>query len=586
MSFRTRLLAALLPAVLLPMMAVAFLVLNEMTAHLTVQYERRVASLVEVIEEDLAQEDAMITASLDALARAITADERFRRAALDLAPEELYYLVNYAGNTMPLMGLSMLEIQDETGRILSSGHFRNEVDRVDPGLQKLLGRTAEGIALVLVRAPDSPFLALAKAKSFRMDGRRFTLIGGVKVGSSFLARLIRDTDVEVSLIYPGGTLSLGKPAAEEKQSRSAGPGETGEIVRELRVPFIGSTRKEIAPALVRVSHSLGDLRDLRRAINHWFLVAVGAASLFSVMIAIWLSSRISRPLAELAEKTSHLDLDRLDIDFENGRKDEIGALARLLGILADRLRNSAIRIREAEHRATLGELARRVNHDIKNGLIPIRNVFRHLAQVARDDAGRLPEIFRQRQGTIESSIAYLENLSSNYAKLSPRRERSPCDVNAIALQVVKDLRGTSRADFRVDLCDRAIVHGDALALRRILENLVDNAIDSLESRRGTISVTTEALDGEDLRPRIRITIADTGIGMSEDMIAKAFDDFYTTKRDGSGLGLSIVRQLVMDLDGTIRVQSEVGKGSSFIIDLPGLPEVPKTGTAHSSRGGG
>jgi signal transduction histidine kinase len=568
------------------MMGIAFFVLNEMIAQLTVQYERRVASLVAIIDEDLAQESELLAGSLDALERALTTDDRFRRAAVAFAPEEYYYLFNYAGNIMPLTGLSLLQIQDETGRIISSGHFRHEYGRTDPELPKLLASTAEGMALVLVHAPDSPFLALARAGSFPLDGRRFTIIAGVQVGSSYLARLIRDTDVRVSLIYPGGTLSLGKQAPEGGQERAPGSEEGGEIVRELRIPFIGSTREEIAPAQIRVSHSLGELETLRRTINRWFLLAVGVASLLAIALATWLASRISRPLAELAEKTSHLDLDRLDIDFETPRKDEIGALSRLLGLLTEKLRGSTLRIKEAEHRATLGELARHVNHDIKNGLIPIRNVFRHLAELAREDPGRLPEVFKERQGTIESSITYLANLASNYARLYPRNERRPCDVNAIVLQVVREMRGGSRADFRVSLCDKAFVPGDPVALRRILENLVDNAIDSLESRQGMVSVTTEAADGEEARPRVRITIADTGIGMSDEQLAKAFDDFYTTKRDGAGLGLSIVRQLVMDLEGSVQVKSEQGKGSSFIIDLPRADDAARAEGAKVSREGG
>jgi signal transduction histidine kinase len=67
---------------------------------------------------------------------------------------------------------------------------------------------------------------------------------------------------------------------------------------------------------------------------------------------------------------------------------------------------------------------------------------------------------------------------------------------------------------------------------------------------------------------VRITVSDTGVGMREDEVARIFDDFYTTKPHGTGLGLSIVRRLVMDLGGSIRVESEKGNGSRFIVELP------------------
>jgi two-component system nitrogen regulation sensor histidine kinase NtrY len=237
--------------------------------------------------------------------------------------------------------------------------------------------------------------------------------------------------------------------------------------------------------------------------------------------------------------------------------------------MTERLRQGAIRIKDAERRATVGELARQVNHDIKNGLTPIRNVFRHLAQLVRDEPERLAEVFGERRSTLESSISYLEELASNYARLYPRSEHRPCDVNEIVLRVVSDLGGAEHAALGTDLADGAVVLGDPVSLRRVLENLVGNAIDSLGGRPGKVAVSTaRAVDGSGAA-RVRITVSDSGEGMSGEMRARIFDDFYTTKKNGTGLGLSIVRRLVMDLGGTIDVESEEGGGSRFTVDLPG-----------------
>lgn len=301
----------------------------------------------------------------------------------------------------------------------------------------------------------------------------------------------------------------------------------------------------------------------------WFVIAAALTTLVALALASWLSARMSRPLAELARKTSRLDLDRLDIDFGSRRKDEIGALSRLLGAMTERLRGSAQRIKEAERRATLGELARQVNHDIKNGLMPIRNVFRHLLQVASDRPETLPQVFSERHGTIDSSIGYLEALAANYARLSPRSEREPCDVNVVARQVMAQARSAGGAELRLETSERrAIVMGDPVAVRRILENLVDNALDSLRPGGGSLTVSTEVLAADSPQPVVRIVVADTGSGMSDEEVLRVFDDFYTTKESGTGLGLSIVRRLVMDLNGSIRVESEPGRGSRFVIEMP------------------
>jgi len=116
------------------------------------------------------------------------------------------------------------------------------------------------------------------------------------------------------------------------------------------------------------------------------------------------------------------------------------------------------------------------------------------------------------------------------------------------------------------------VHGDPVAFRRILENLLANAIDSLQSKPGRITVSTQVTARAGEPSTVRVTVADTGRGMSVDEARRIFEDFYTTKEGGTGLGLSIVRRLLMDLNGTIDVDTAPGKGTRFAI------EIPSTGT--------
>ncbi len=106
--------------------------------------------------------------------------------------------------------------------------------------------------------------------------------------------------------------------------------------------------------------------------------------------------------------------------------------------------------------------------------------------------------------------------------------------------------------------------GDPVVVRRILDNLVRNAVESFDPAGGEVTITTSspATGG------VRIVVDDTGRGMTEEQLSRAFDDFYTTKAEGTGLGLSVVRRLTTDLNGSVRVQSAPGKGTTFTIDLP------------------
>jgi signal transduction histidine kinase len=531
-----------------------------MDRRLTAEYQERVSSMVSVIESDLARESGMLAARLRALASDLARDNRFRLAALQGEPSSRPYLLDYAGEAMKLSGLSMLQVQDSAGRILSSGHFRNEFDRLQPELPQLLEAESGTMILVRTRTPEAPLVALARIDSVRVGGKRFSLVGGIEAEGQFLGGPTRDRDLAVALVYPGST--------------SAGSSDV-RVLRELQLPYLDLLREPGVTADTArfvVTQSLGTLEALRRSVVRWLLIALALTVGVAVMGAAWLSSRISRPLRDLAGKTAAIDLDRLDQSFDSDRSDEIGALSRLLGAMTARLRISSTKLREAERRAAVGDLARQVNHDIKNGLAPIRNVLRHFSQVAQQDPGLLPGVFEARRGTLESSVEYLETLAQNYARLSPGLERRPCDVNAIVDQVLRNT-ASDGAELRASLGEGLpSALGDGLMLRRILENLVGNAVDSVAGKPGgTVTVSTEPIGGDGEPGRVRITVADTGPGMTRSELERAFDDFYTTKAGGTGLGLSIVRRLILDLNGTLRVETEPGAGTRVMVELPIRP---------------
>jgi signal transduction histidine kinase len=521
-------LLAFTAVVLIPIALLAYGIRQDVTRRLSAEYDLRVDSVVEVIREDLRlQETAGIGERLASLKTALLNDTQFRLAVTGLETGRKY-LAGYATNAIRLTGLSMLQIQDGDGRIVSS-------------------------------APDREMLVLGRRDAFATSDQTFTLIGGVEVNQAFLARLARDRETEVSLRYPGGHLSTGKGAADDDA-----------VFREFDLPLIrrradGSI--ENVQARLRVTQSKGPLRTILRSADLWFLVTAAGTGVTALVLAVWVSSRISRPLAALAEKTAVLDLDRLDVHFDEGH-DEVGRLSGLLGELTTRLRSSTARVRDAERRATVGDLARQVTHDIKNGLIPLRNVMRHLSQVQRDDPAALPAVYAERRQTMDSSIGYLETLATSYARLSPPTNRRPCDLNALIADVASAAQARERVEVGTELAGNLPnVIGDPIAFRRILENLVANAVDSLESKPGHVTISTELIrrDGESV---VRMTVADTGRGMTTEEAGKIFNDFYTTKEGGTGLGLSIVRRLVMDIQGTIRVESAPGRGTRIIIEIP------------------
>ena len=566
MTFRARLFVAMLAVAVVPVGLLGLAVRREMDRRLTSAYEGRVDATAAAIQEQLSDEGARIASRLRGVAVSLTDDNRFR-LALQGDPVRRPYLIDRAATAMRASGLSMLQVQDDSGRILSSGHFRMEYDRLEPELPRAFRVVPGGTALLRVRSPAGPFLAWVRADSVRIGTRRLDLVGGVRVDRDVLGRGLPEGGFEVRLTYPGGTLTTGDDAGSDVDDRASAA---------LQVPYIdlpGDGTGRVVPARLAVTASLAPLYALRRRIDAWLLAILLAATVAALITAAWLSSRVSRPLTALARRTRLLDLDGLEaVDAGGERADEIGTLSRALTDAGRRLRASAVRLREAERQATIGELARQVNHDIKNGLVPIRNALRHLAQVAGDAPAELASAFRARQGSVESGITYLETLASNYARLTPRMNPRRCDVNAAVGRVVADV-GSGDHRVATELAeDLPPVDADPVALRRILENLVSNALDSLEDGReepaaGVTVSTVLDVDGPE-GGRVRITVADRGRGMAPEETARVFEDFYTTKPAGTGLGLSIVRRLVRDLEGSIRLDSEPGAGTRVSVALP------------------
>ncbi|HET7632311.1 MAG TPA: HAMP domain-containing protein, partial [Gemmatimonadaceae bacterium] len=459
MSFRARLTIALVVIAMLPVLILGLGVRREMTGRLDAEAARRLASVGQSVDAELEQTLAADRARLHSLATGLAEDNRFRLAIADPQSPERRWLLDWAPASMKLAGFTMLQLQDSTGAILSAGQFRNDYGREDPAVPRALLDAAGHAAVIDARTPDGPARTLATVDSFTVAGRRFTLAGGQAFDSARVAQLSTDASIAVRLAMGDVT-----PTADRTHLKT--------------YPYLDDAGAASARTVhVVLVHDPGPERALRAGITRWLLLTLGGTIIAAVALATLLAARISAPITELAGKTEKLDLDRLNQRFATQRTDEIGALGRTLDALSNRLRTSASRLREAERQATTGDLARQINHDIKNGLAPIRNVLRHLAQVAEQDPASLPTVYAERRGTLESSVQYLDELSRNYARLSPALNRGRCDALAVVREVAASTPGAS---IQLQLPDSLPpVRADAVVLRRILENLASNAVDAL-----------------------------------------------------------------------------------------------------------
>jgi signal transduction histidine kinase len=257
---------------------------------------------------------------------------------------------------------------------------------------------------------------------------------------------------------------------------------------------------------------------------------------------------------------------------------------------------SEILLRRTESLAAVGSAAAQLAHEIKNPLGSIRLGVEMLRQYTT-----APEA-EKTISLVERGIHHLNKLVVDVTQFSRHRQLDLSDVdlrNVInsSVELVMDRVHEKETPLTVDF-DEESIHGnwDESQLREVFVNLLANAIDA-STAKSPVNVSTELVDREG-RPatvgevarrdtRARIVIVDEGAGMDQKTLARLFEPFFTTKKRGTGLGLSIVRQIIDLHGGTIDVQSTVGKGTTFKIELPLDPsgqESRPVGIATGSNG--
>ncbi len=232
-------------------------------------------------------------------------------------------------------------------------------------------------------------------------------------------------------------------------------------------------------------------------------------------------------------------------------------------------------LRRSESLAAVGQATAQVAHEIRNPLGSIRLGVSMLRDSVRDKEG-LKTI-----DLVERGIRHLNKLILDVTQFSRQKslERAPVNLHELldrSLDLVSESIKEKRTPVEKKLSGQNLIgNWDGHQLRQVFVNVIANAIDASPDN-SPITVSTETLssdesgNGNRVAPReyVRITVADRGKGIDSPTLDRIFEPFYSTKKRGTGLGLSIVKQIVEQHEGRISVDSTLGKGTKFIIDLP------------------
>ncbi|HET7922873.1 MAG TPA: ATP-binding protein [Gammaproteobacteria bacterium] len=245
---------------------------------------------------------------------------------------------------------------------------------------------------------------------------------------------------------------------------------------------------------------------------------------------------------------------------------------------------------EAQRDAAWGEVARRLAHEIKNPLTPIRLAAerlrrRYLGELDDEQA----ELLDRATHTIVQQVEAMKsmvNAFSEYAR-SPQLEFLPLDLNALVREVV-ELYRSRELGLHVELqLDSALpkLHADSGRIRQMLHNLLTNAAEALEGReRPWLRISTHYFH-RDADQMAEIVVEDNGPGFNAEILGKAFEPYVTSKPKGTGLGLAIVKKLAEEHGGSIRAQNAPEGGAQLVIRLP-LNESTRNSALLGWRTGG
>lgn len=590
MSFRTKVFAIFLITVVASVSLVAYSVTHYTRTAFEEMDQQRTEALVAQFKKEFAQRGVEVARQVDNIANA----EITLRMALDLArpnADQSLYVHDAAGAAQD-HGLDFMEFVNSDGTLISSAQYPARVGtRLD---WVLAGKDWKDSGAFLRREelPDGTALALTVVRTLPVADKTFYIVGGRRLDQNFLASLVLPAGMR-ALLYrnlgqgfdPGSLSDSNGPLANadrlepviDQVQRQPQP-----LVRTVNwssdaasaetfhaIPLTGRAGELLGVLLVGSSQA--ELVALTRHIR-WISAAVAAAALLiGLLLSLWVSSRITRPIEELAEGARDVASGHWDTQIDLRGRDEVGQLAGAFNEMTRTLAAQRDRLLQTERVAAWRELARRLAHELRNPLFPLQITVENLQRARQLAPAQFQEVFQESTSTLKAELANLNTIVTRFSDFSkmPAPHFSKVNVNEALREAVRLFEpqfhevGKPNISLESFLAESLPeIDADADSLHRAFQNLVLNALDAMPAG-GTLTLRTSAQPSS-----VRIEVSDTGTGLTPEECSRLFTPYYTTKKQGTGLGLAIVQSVVSDHHGKITVTSEQDRGTAFRIELP------------------
>jgi signal transduction histidine kinase len=613
MTFRRKLLVVFALTVFLSVAAVALLVLGVTRNAFEKTEEQRTAVLVTQFQREFSHRGEDVARRVEGIASSELVS-RMATALNGTSADSARYF-ELARQMAEGYQLDFLEFLDGHGTIISSAQWPAKFGYPDTGFESLSASSGEIAFLKREELQDSTALGLFAVRATRISEHSVYVIGGRRLDKNFLSGLDLPADMR-ALLYQNRSDHFSADSLLDPSGAAHGPDAARaadkfapliEAVRRYNqemtgtvswssdqsddevfhaLPLRGAGKDRPLLGILLVGNSRRSYVDLKRRIRASALLAGGGGIILAILLSSWAAARVTRPVEQLARAAQEVATGHWDTRVEIPGSDEVAQLAESFNRMTAELLTQKERLVQTERVAAWRELARRLAHELKNPLFPLQLTVENLMRARTQSPEQFDEVFHESSSTLLAEISNLKAIIGSFSEFSkmPHPQLQAVQVNEVLRGVVKLYQARLQAPGRMPIaCSLGLdenlgtIGADPDLLHRALSNLVLNAMDAMPNG-GTLTLRTRRDDG-----RVVIEVADTGSGLTPEECERIFTPYYTSKQHGTGLGLAIVQSVVSDHGGRISVQSEPGRGTTFLIELPehfeALQKVSATQTA-------
>ncbi len=404
---------------------------------------------------------------------------------------------------------------------------------------------------------------LAGLEPLRSTAEEHALLAGLRARFERVSADFRGDEELFDEVYgPIGDVPLARAPEAAEKARSAGE----RLLRQERM--IQRNLMHLSAELRLRAQQSGLRLEEQEGRTVWIVLLLAIFALAVGIVVAVLATRLLRPLRRLAEGARRIALGEYKQRVDAAAPDEIGALAREFNQMAQALDEREQALIRSERLAAVGKIAAQITHEVRN---PLSSIGLNAEMLEEELTGEAQKLAR----AIVKEVDRLTEITEEYLRFArlprPKLEREDLRELVTSLLVfMKPELESRKIELDVDFPPLPQVAADEHQLRQALLNLLRNAAEAMRAG-GKLRVAARALPSDAGR-FVELRISDTGQGIAPEHLAKIFDPFFSTKEGGTGLGLALTQQIIVEHGGAIGVESEPGRGTTFTVRLVALDE--------------